>query len=262
VVRLIKREQRALKVRVQFGPFLMILGTALCICPLARAQRGSPAPATIAAHPASLAGVAPHPGSMQGSTSSRANVRVSAASGLARSSQRQSISNSINRHRPPQFPNPPRNPVRASGFYLLSGGGTYWVPADSDEAADQQPVDQTDAGQSGGDQSIDQLNQIETKRSGMQTQQIPASQYAGEDSDAPQSAAEQEAQAPLPDDGEFTLVLNDGTWIQAVAFTHSNDSIVYITPAGSRYTIAANELDSDSTLRVNQERGTPLQSPL
>jgi hypothetical protein len=240
----------------------MILGTALCICPLARAQRGSPAPATIAAHPASLAGVAPHPGSMQGSTSSRANVRVSAASGLARSSQRQSISNSINRHRPPQFPNPPRNPVRASGFYLLSGGGTYWVPADSDEAADQQPVDQTDAGQSGGDQSIDQLNQIETKRSGMQTQQIPASQYAGEDSDAPQSAAEQEAQAPLPDDGEFTLVLNDGTWIQAVAFTHSNDSIVYITPAGSRYTIAANELDSDSTLRVNQERGTPLQSPL
>jgi hypothetical protein len=96
----------------------------------------------------------------------------------------------------------------------------------------------------------------------MLAQQSSASQQEGEDSDALQNAADQEAQVPLPDEGEFTLVLNDGTWIQAVAFTHSNDSIVYITRAGSRYTIAANELDSDSTLRVNQERGTPLQSPL
>ena len=75
-------------------------------------------------------------------------------------------------------------------------------------------------------------------------------------------SARSEEAAYLPDEGQFTLVLNDGRWIEAVAFTHSNDTIVYITTAGSRYTIAANELDSDSTLRVNQERGTPLQSPL
>jgi hypothetical protein len=84
---------------------------------------------------------------------------------------------------------------------------------------------------------------------------------SADDSAASASEASEEA-AYLPDEGQFTLVLNDGRWIEAVAFTHSNDTIVYITTAGSRYTIAANELDSDSTLRVNQERGTPLQSPL
>jgi hypothetical protein len=140
----------------------------------------------------------------------------------------------------------------------------YWVPADSDEATDQGSADVNDvnADQTGGDQSMDQPNQAQSRRSAVQAQQIPATQEAGDDSSAQQSTAEQEAQPPLPDEGEFTLVLTDGTWIQVVAFTHSNDKIVYITSAGSRYTIAANELDSDSTLRVNQERGTPLQSPL
>lgn len=140
-----------------------------------------------------------------------------------------------------------------NGYYLLSGGGTYWVPANGDEAADQASVDQANDDQADGDQSLDQSGGNQSQR---------AHQSGEEDLYAAPSAAEQEAQAPLPDEGEFTLVLTDGRWIQAVAFTHANDSIVYITAAGSRYTIAANELDSDSTLRVNQERGTPLQSPL
>ena len=95
----------------------------------------------------------------------------------------------------------------------------------------------------------------------MQQNAADAAGSAGDDSAASASESREEA-AYLPDEGQFTLVLNDGRWIEAVAFTHSNDTIVYITAAGSRYTIAANELDSDSTLRVNQERGTPLQSPL
>jgi hypothetical protein len=95
----------------------------------------------------------------------------------------------------------------------------------------------------------------------LQQNSADATGSAGDDSAASASEAREEA-AYLPDEGQFTLVLTDGRWIEAVAFTHSNDTIVYISAAGSRYTIAANELDSDSTLRVNQERGTPLQSPL
>ncbi len=149
-----------------------------------------------------------------------------------------------------------------TGYYLLSGGGTYWVPANGDEAVDQASVDQANEDEGGADQSFDQSGHIQSQRTDAVTQQTQDSQSDEEDSYAPQSAADHEAQDPLPDEGEFTLVLTDGRWIQAVAFTHANDSIVYITAAGSRYSIAANELDSDSTLRVNQERGTPLQSPL
>ena len=66
----------------------------------------------------------------------------------------------------------------------------------------------------------------------------------------------------LPDAGQFTLVLHDGKQIEAVAFTRMKDKIVYIAVDGSRRTIALSELDADATIRVNQERGTPLQLPL
>ncbi len=145
---------------------------------------------------------------------------------------------------------------------MLYGGGTYWVPADGDVASDQASAEQANADETGGDQSLDQPSRDQSQHADAVMLQGQDAQSAEEGSYAPQNAADQEAQAPLPDEGEFTLVMTDGTWIQAVAFTHSNDRIVYITTAGSRYTIAANELDSDSTLRVNQERGTPLQSPL
>jgi len=75
-------------------------------------------------------------------------------------------------------------------------------------------------------------------------------------------AAEPQSSAPIPDEGEFTLVLRGGKAIQVVAFTHMKERIVYIDTDGSRHTIAADELDSDATVRVNQERGTPLQLPL
>jgi hypothetical protein len=161
------------------------------------------------------------------------------------------------------MPNPPtRTPTRATGYYLFYGGAPYWVPAGGDDSGDQQAVDQTDVEQSGGDQTDPSSRPKQSQRTARLAEQASGGQQAGLDSDAAQNAAEQEDQAPLPDEGEFTLVMTDGTWIQAVAFTHSNDKIVYITAAGSRYTIAASELDADSTLRVNQERGTPLQSPL
>jgi len=115
---------------------------------------------------------------------------------------------------------------------------------------------------SGGQSADSGENGSQGPNASMQQAPTDGSQSARDDSAASQTESREDAAASVPDEGQFTLVLNDGRWIEAVAFTRSNDTIVYISPAGSRYAIAANELDSDSTLRVNQERGTPLQSPL
>lgn len=160
-----------------------------------------------------------------------------------------------NRHRPVK-------PVPVTGFYWIFDGGMYWVPAEGETATDQSPADQANMDQISGGQSVDSgQNGSPRVNASLQQNSTDATGSARDDSAASASEAREEA-AFLPDEGQFTLVLNDGRWIEAVAFTHSNDTIVYITTAGSRYTIAANDLDSDSTLRVNQERGTPLQSPL
>jgi hypothetical protein len=80
---------------------------------------------------------------------------------------------------------------------------------------------------------------------------------------AQQAALGQQAEAPaLPDVGQFTLVLQGGRQIQAIAFTRTNDRIIYITSDGNRRTLALSDLDTDATLRINEERGTPLQLPL
>jgi hypothetical protein len=124
-------------------------------------------------------------------------------------------------------------PTNGGGAFLIDGGGAYGVPMVNDQPQAQQPII---------------------------VLQQPAQQTAA----APAPAAEPPAEAsePLPDEGEFTLVLRDGTQIAAAAFTHRGDSIVYITPAGNRRSLAAGELDAGATVRVNQERGTPLQLPL
>ena len=124
-----------------------------------------------------------------------------------------------------------------SGFYLLDAGGEYAAP-DEEPAASDQPAPQP---------------QI------IVVQQAPAAEQTDAQAE-PESAME--SLPPLPDVGQFTLVLRNGSQIQAVAFTRSNDKIVYITVEGSRRTIAVADLDSDATVRVNQERGTPLQFPM
>jgi len=126
-----------------------------------------------------------------------------------------------------------------TGSYLLDGGGAYAVPDDSasnDSVPSQEP-----------DQSAQQPQVIVVQAP---PPQQAADQYASDDS------------AQLPDVGEFTLILQNGTQLQAVAFTRMKDRIVYITADGSRRTIAAADLNSDATVRVNEERGTPLQLPL
>jgi hypothetical protein len=129
-----------------------------------------------------------------------------------------------------------RSRFGGAGFYLLDGGGAYAVPAESapdDSAAADQPAQQP------------QVIVV----------QAPPSQQSA-DQPGPEDSA------PLPDVGQFTLVLQNGTQLQAVAFTRMNGQIVYITADGSRRTIAITDLNSDATVRVNEERGTPLQFPL
>jgi hypothetical protein len=121
------------------------------------------------------------------------------------------------------------------GYYFLSGGGAYVVPAEPTEV--EQPLQQQ------------QQPQV------IVVQQGPAQQSVAQ-------SVEEPVMPPLPDVGQFTLILQDGKQIQAVAFTHMNDRIIYITSDGSRRTIALSALDTDATVRVNQERGTPLQLPL
>jgi hypothetical protein len=134
---------------------------------------------------------------------------------------------------PKRFPhNPP--PFAGTIFYLPVGGGSYAVAGDptsgdstsSDQSA-QQPQDASDQ---------------EVPPSG-QTEEQPAPDQSEEPADV----------------GQFILVLQNGTQLEAVAFTRMKNLIVYITADGSRRTIAAADLNSDATVQINQERGTPLQ---
>lgn len=126
-----------------------------------------------------------------------------------------------------------------SGFYLLDGGGYYEVPPESGEA--EQPPQQ-------------------------QPQQPIVIVQAPQQAQSPAASAPSEPEetaAPPPEDvGQFVLALRNGTQIQAVAFSRSGDRIVYITTDGLRRTLALTDIDTQSTIRINDERGTPLQLPL
>jgi hypothetical protein len=126
-----------------------------------------------------------------------------------------------------------------SSFCALDGGG-YYVPEGSEQ--------------------VDQSQQPQAQLS--QQPQIIVLQQAPPAQPQVQPAPEVQPAPPVPDVGQFILVLRNGTRIQAVAFTSANGNIVYITADGSRRTIALADLDSAATMRVNEERGTPLQLPL
>lgn len=126
-----------------------------------------------------------------------------------------------------------------TGGFILDGGGVYTVPEEpTGEPAVAAPAPQP------------QIIVV----------QAPA---ANQQAATPVPSAESQAQQPaLPDVGQFTLVLRNGTKIETIAFTRKSDSIVYITADGSRRTLAVADLDSAATERVNQERGTPLNLSL
>jgi len=137
----------------------------------------------------------------------------------------------------------PRGPHDSAPVFYLLDGGVYYPPYP--DSAGTEP-DATP----GADQSSQQ-QQPEL----MMAQQ--PEQYAPANSVEPAVASE-----PLPDVGQFTLVLQSGQRLQAVAFTRANDKIVYITSDGFRGTIALVDLNTDATRQINADRGTPIQLPL
>ena len=136
---------------------------------------------------------------------------------------------------------------------IFGGGYGYgYVPDDSQLQAQDQSQDQGDGQQSGGQQE----SQYAVAQ---QASDLRGQRQQGANDQAP--VVEPEPAAPLPDVGSFTLVTRGGYRLEAVAFTRSNDRLVYITPDGGRRTIAVRDLDLDSTQRLNQELGTPIDIP-
>jgi hypothetical protein len=125
------------------------------------------------------------------------------------------------------------NYVGVPGFYLW-GGGTYYEPPTAPPEAEQPPAEE-----GGG----------------------PAESEAAETAPPEQQPASGSS-VPVEDVGQFVLVLRNGTQLQTVAFTRADDRIVYVTSDGLRRTIALADLDAAATIRINEERGTPLQIPL
>jgi len=235
--------------------------------PYASAQKAAHAPLPLASSqrtPAS--GAYPHAASTRGSSARPRNYVASQSHALHRTinAHNWGPQTFANFHAPTPAPgpgfefgflngaNPGFGPVRrrngggrntvgfGSGFYLLSPGGYYTAPADDSAAPAADDPQQTD-------------------------QPVIAAQDQSQAGDAlatEEPAAEPMQDASVQDEGEFTLVLRDGSRISALAFTHSSDRIIYISPDGGRRTFANADLDADATVRVNQERGTSLQLPL
>jgi len=130
--------------------------------------------------------------------------------------------------------------VAGGGFILWDGGG--YAPV---EQVDEQP-------QEAPPNSQPQVIVV----------QVPAAAQPAPARASTPSQPQEEQAPPLPDIGQFTLVMRDGTQLKAAAFTRSNDQIIYITPDGMRHTIAVTDLDSEATLRLNSERGSQLQLSL
>ncbi len=145
-----------------------------------------------------------------------------------------------------------RKPKNTSGFIFLDGGGAYVLPAEpgTDLNPDADALTAQDQGQDQGQGARDERAQQASK----QQEQLEL--------EANNARLAQEQSESLPDEGQFTLILRSGQEIEAVAFTRVDDRIVYITTGGGRHTVAVHELDVDATVRLNQERGTPLQIPL
>ena len=124
------------------------------------------------------------------------------------------------------------------GYYVLGGGYGYPVARPEEEEPESAPAP-------------------------VQPQVIvlqqPPEQKAPTQAD---SDFQQEAAPSVQDEGQFVLVLRDGSQVQALAFMRSKDSVTYITTEGARRSIALADLDPSETMRVNQERGTPLKLPL
>ena len=75
------------------------------------------------------------------------------------------------------------------------------------------------------------------------------------------SASEPQADAPIPDIGNFILVRRDGRILFASVFSVVGSQLQYVSPEGIRRTLAMSDLDTDATQQMNEARGTTVQFP-
>jgi len=73
------------------------------------------------------------------------------------------------------------------------------------------------------------------------------------------ATATQPEAPPLPEERQLELVLRNGSRLQAIAFTQNGDKLIYMTPAGTRRSIALSSLDIAATILVNEERRISIQ---
>jgi hypothetical protein len=152
--------------------------------------------------------------------------------------------------------------LRNSGGIILFGGGygyDYSGQDYSDQSQDPSQANTQDS-QSGGQQSGAQQQPQYIFVQQVPDPRIQTKQSAADQTESP-AVVERESGVPIPDVGSFTLVTRSGNLLDAVAFTRSNDRLVYITPDGGRRTLAFRDLDVDETQRLNTERGTPITIP-
>lgn len=105
------------------------------------------------------------------------------------------------------------------------------------------------------DQQAEAAGEPETQPQIVILEQAPASPLR----EPTEGAQALEPEPPLPDEGQFVLVLRDGSLLETVAFSRNENQVVYITTEGTRHVLPLSGLDLPATLRVNEERGTPLQ---
>jgi hypothetical protein len=268
-----------------------LLGVLLAMPSVMAAQRGAVAGfAPSGAHFASVSsGSAPHAANVVHTSSVPSGAVAASSSGVraragvhagdvpsrhAGLSSTQRSQNAGNRVFAPIGPplggrrNPP--PVTTPRVVYILGVGGYYVAAPADESASSPQDPAQDAaeveGQLADDQQAGATNDRSDDRNGVRDGERADNRDDGpSEANAAAPAREQqeaEQQEPLPDVGTLTLVLRDGSRLDVVAFTMTQGQVIYITPEGRRLAISAEILDADTTQRVNQELGTPMQLPL
>lgn len=154
---------------------------------------------------------------------------------------------------------------QGDGFFVAIpfGGYAYYAGDQGPDQAEQQSEPQTEQpAEQQSDQQAELQAQPQTEaiadqqRSGPSAEETQSGGGGGNYSGSADAAA---AEAPVPDIGDFILVRRDGRILFASLFSVIGTQVRYITPEGTRRTLALADLDSDATQEMNEARGTTVQ---
>jgi hypothetical protein len=141
---------------------------------------------------------------------------------------------------------------QGSGFFIAIpfGGYAYAVNDQVSDQPEQQAVEE--AGQEAEQQPEQRAGQQPENQALLPSQNVVAQQPI------PATVADV-VETPVPDIGDFVLVRRDGRIVFASLFSVIGTQVRYITPEGTRHTLAIADLDSDATQQMNEARGTTVQ---